>query len=766
MHRQSYDFQSGIENFDIKFPAGEALCLEIENPPEHGERVLTVGMDALTPPLIEIASTGQVQVEAGALEAIPEGRLCLFNIWQRDGQTLELIAEGRFVRRATIAPVLPHGPFTANASGPLLLFDGDSVMHNMPGTRVYLEQMVGHKFRFPEGYQNAKGGDSAQKVFFGAPEVASKIDAGNTVVLVGPIGANQSAADDSFEEITGYMDQVFEQYLTAGAVVIAVPTLLDGGGLTTQDSKKTALADWVMAYANGGTVSFDGVDHVLAAHEGFYAVDVAEFDRMTMKSDVSHPNALGAEFLASRLADLLLPLVHGDVLEAGNVENLLIGAEQFQGARPSEAAGVSGDIPMSWDVTRGEGADLWQGYYTTDRIFELSISDPAEDGTCVLTVPSVEIGAQQGDVVSFAAQIEILDGVSGLKSIGVQAQGQSPMTLDPEWALGVGEYNLRTQDLAYDADRDVQNFQIFVCVAAGANLTVKFHKAAAFFVENTSEELQLSGEAADNGTVGNAYMFSPTVKGGRAPYTFDLAGGALPSGLTLNASTGEISGVPTAAEIQQGIALRVTDDDGLSDVLPYFSIEITAAETSVTWNASLNTSAPFQLQYSDGDTVVSATEAINGIRHALGSNALLGKRYFEVSIGAHVLGVGVGTDVVTAIFGGSFGEQRCFWSGSFLFHTGGNTNMGAALVQDDIVQIAIDTDAGLIWMRRNGTGDWNNTVGSDPAAGIGGLDISGLSGKLYTYAGLQNNPLARATLVGVVQDFTYAAPAGFPTISG
>lgn len=49
--------------------------------------------------------------------------------------------------------------------------------------------------------------------------------------------------------------------------------------------------------------------------------------------------------------------------------------------------------------------------------------------------------------------------------------------------------------------------------------------------------------------VGKEYSFKPAVSGGVAPYTWTLKSGAfLPTGLSLNASTGEVSGTPTQAK--------------------------------------------------------------------------------------------------------------------------------------------------------------------------------------------------------------------------
>jgi hypothetical protein len=50
-----------------------------------------------------------------------------------------------------------------------------------------------------------------------------------------------------------------------------------------------------------------------------------------------------------------------------------------------------------------------------------------------------------------------------------------------------------------------------------------------------------------NGTVGTAYNQVITATGGTAPYTFAVSSGALPTGLTLNATTGAITGSPTTA---------------------------------------------------------------------------------------------------------------------------------------------------------------------------------------------------------------------------
>jgi hypothetical protein len=49
------------------------------------------------------------------------------------------------------------------------------------------------------------------------------------------------------------------------------------------------------------------------------------------------------------------------------------------------------------------------------------------------------------------------------------------------------------------------------------------------------------------GTVNTAYTVQLQLNGGKQPYTWSVASGTLPAGLTLNGATGEIAGTPTAA---------------------------------------------------------------------------------------------------------------------------------------------------------------------------------------------------------------------------
>ena len=80
----------------------------------------------------------------------------------------------------------------------------------------------------------------------------------------------------------------------------------------------------------------------------------------------------------------------------------------------------------------------------------------------------------------------------------------------------------------------------------------------------TSSRAALSISAAlPTGTVGSGYNSSVTATGGTTPYRFSVASGQLPGGVGLNASSGQISGTPSASGTFT-FAISVADANGVS----------------------------------------------------------------------------------------------------------------------------------------------------------------------------------------------------------
>lgn len=94
--------------------------------------------------------------------------------------------------------------------------------------------------------------------------------------------------------------------------------------------------------------------------------------------------------------------------------------------------------------------------------------------------------------------------------------------------------------------------------------------------------LSISGSPVTGATQNTAYVgFSIAGAGGTAPYTYSVAGGTLPTGITLNSSTGALSGTPTGTGASAGIILRVTDAVGSTANLAAFTITVAAAAAAL-----------------------------------------------------------------------------------------------------------------------------------------------------------------------------------------
>jgi len=108
---------------------------------------------------------------------------------------------------------------------------------------------------------------------------------------------------------------------------------------------------------------------------------------------------------------------------------------------------------------------------------------------------------------------------------------------------------------------------------AGANVTVRATDAYGCFKDQAISikicpVITVNPASLTTPTVNTAYSFTFSPSGGAAPYTFAVISGTLPSGLTLNTTTGVISGTPTSAT-SQSFTVRATDANGCTGTNTY-----------------------------------------------------------------------------------------------------------------------------------------------------------------------------------------------------
>jgi Ice-binding-like/Putative Ig domain len=84
-------------------------------------------------------------------------------------------------------------------------------------------------------------------------------------------------------------------------------------------------------------------------------------------------------------------------------------------------------------------------------------------------------------------------------------------------------------------------------LARNGAVTLDTDTVTACFAAAACPPITVNPATLPNGTIGIAYSATVSGSGGTAPYTFAVTSGVLPTGLSLNATTGVIAGTPTTA---------------------------------------------------------------------------------------------------------------------------------------------------------------------------------------------------------------------------
>jgi PKD repeat protein len=116
----------------------------------------------------------------------------------------------------------------------------------------------------------------------------------------------------------------------------------------------------------------------------------------------------------------------------------------------------------------------------------------------------------------------------------------------------------------------------------GGTACSAFSNEVSVTVPGTPPPLSMTTASLANGTIGLGYSATLAATGGTVPYSWTIASGLLPSGLTLNAATGSITGTPTAAATSN-FTVQVRDSASpATTISKVLSITVSATPTNVT----------------------------------------------------------------------------------------------------------------------------------------------------------------------------------------
>jgi large repetitive protein len=147
--------------------------------------------------------------------------------------------------------------------------------------------------------------------------------------------------------------------------------------------------------------------------------------------------------------------------------------------------------------------------------------------------------------------------------------------------------------------------------------------------ESHSTPLTVATAALPGGTVGTAYSQTLVASGGTAPYLWSVSAGALPTGLSLNASTGVISGTPTTSGTAS-FTVRVTDSANpagtATQALSITVVAVTplAVTTTSLPGATVGTAYSMTLAATGGTTPYTWSVSVGALPAGLSLNASTG----------------------------------------------------------------------------------------------------------------------------------------------
>jgi hypothetical protein len=254
-----------------------------------------------------------------------------------------------------------------------------------------------------------------------------------------------------------------------------------------------------------------------------------------------------------------------------------------KGLSLSSAGGISGTPTASGTFTfAAEVTDSSAPVQTAQMTYSLTISAAATTPLSITTasLASAKVGT------AYAATLGATGGTtpykwsitSGTLNKGLSLSSAGAISGTPT-AAGTASFTVQVTDSSAPALTATQTLSLVIA-------------------SNTST-LAISTTSLADGQVGGSYSATATATGGTTPYTWSLASGTLPAGLTLGGSTGTISGTPTASGTSS-FTLKVTDSSSPAQTASQaYSIVISAAAsgTNVTACGTLaNTGSTYVLQ--------------------------------------------------------------------------------------------------------------------------------------------------------------------------
>ena len=202
--------------------------------------------------------------------------------------------------------------------------------------------------------------------------------------------------------------------------------------------------------------------------------------------------------------------------------------------------------------------------FIPDSTATVIVGTPGPPVVVTTSLPDGQVG------LPYSQNLTATGGIVPLKWSLIAGQLPNGLSLDPSGLISgtptVTASNTPLTFLVSDASTPSQTATI--------TLTLNINFQGALTITSTS---------LPNGTVNSAYSATMTAAGGTKPYTWSLAQGSqLPNGLSLNTSTGVVSGTPTAIVSNLSLTFVVTDSTSPTVQVATKTLSLTIGSAALT----------------------------------------------------------------------------------------------------------------------------------------------------------------------------------------
>jgi len=338
-------------------------------------------------------------------------------------------------------------------------------------------------------------------------------------------------------------------------------TVTASGGLTPYSFSAFGLPPGLSLNASTGVLSG------MPTSIGIYSVSVSVSDSTVPKLTVFQSFTIGIKASTFSVTTATLPA----------------GAVGTPYTLTLTAAG--GTVPYSWSATglpSGLSLDSAMGVIsgtpTAAGTFSISVSvldsaklTASQSFTLVITPPALSVTITSlGNGTTGVAYSQTLTATGGTPPYSWNATGLPPgLTLNNSTGVVSG------------TPTSTGSFSVTISVADSSSPKLTAQQTLTLTI--SLPKLTLTTTSLGNGALGVAYSQTLTATGGASPYSWSATG--LPAGLTLNVSTGVVSGTPTSAG-SFPITVTVTDSSN-----PALTAQLTLTLTIIQPKLTLNTTA-------------------------------------------------------------------------------------------------------------------------------------------------------------------------------